>query len=65
MSSTLSSQSGSADLPKPGCDGAITRRSLRKQIDEWGIASDAGAAVQIENGRALPAFEHVKLDPRN
>ena len=37
----------------------------RKQINERGIASDAGAAMQIENGRALPAFEHVKLDPRN
>jgi hypothetical protein len=37
----------------------------RKQVNEWGIASDAGATVQIENGRALPAFEHVKLDPRN
>src|SRR5262249_47597224 len=27
MSSTLSSQSGSDDFPKPGCDGAIMRRS--------------------------------------
>ena len=65
MSSTLSSQSGSDDLPKPGCDGAITRRSFASKLEKRQVEADAAAAVQIEDRRALPALEHVKLDTRD
>src|SRR6266851_6094840 len=62
MSSTLSSQSGSDDLPKPGCDGAPL---LREHIEKGHVQSDAGAAVQVEYRRALAALEHLKLDTRD
>ena len=39
--------------------------AFREQVDEWSVAPDAGATMQIENGLALPALEHVELDPRN
>jgi hypothetical protein len=52
----LSSQSGSDDLPKPGCDGAITaiRACARNNIE-----GDAPAAMQIKQRRALPLLEEI------
>ena len=65
MSSMLSSQSGSDDFPKPGCDGAIDAPLLGDEIEKGQVAADAAAAVQVEQWRALPALEQLKLDAGN
>src|SRR5882672_5121652 len=70
MSSTLSSQSGSADLSKPGCDGAITRRSCASRSRN-GTSSimppppcrySIGAPWPRSNSsRSIPATEIISL----
>ena len=38
---------------------------LRQQLEKRQVEADAAAAVQIEERRALPALEHIKLDTRD
>ena len=38
---------------------------FREQVEKRHVEPDAGAPVQIENWRALPALEHLKLDACN
>ena len=63
MSSTLSSQSGRVDLPKPGCDGATKRRFSDSGATNGCCWTETAAAMQEQNGtRPLTGIEQFKLD---
>ena len=66
----VSSQSGRLDLPKPGCDGAITRRCAAKLPGKALPGIVALAAVQVQQStpylRFTTRLEHFEIDvPRS
>ncbi len=62
MSSTASIQSGRLDLPKPGCDGAISRCRADSGRDIGMLGRKTASAVQEQEGRAIAGLEQLKLD---
>src|ERR1700733_4705379 len=73
MSSGRSSQSGSADPPNPGCDGAITRRSLASRPTNGSSGlnppapcrkSTGGPSPPSHSSRSTPASVILRMDVR-